>query len=46
MQNTKEQASQKVPVGPPTLTTTKGFGRGANSSCHALAALRSAAESI
>lgn len=33
-------------VGPPMLTTNKGFGRGANSSCHALAALRNAAKSI
>lgn len=33
-------------VGPPMLTTNKGFGRGANTSCHALAALRNAAKSI
>lgn len=32
-------------VGPPILTTIKGFGKGANSSCQTIAALRSAAES-
>ena len=37
---------RKLLVGPPMLTTSSGFGRGANSSCHALAALRRAAESI
>jgi len=28
----------KIPVGPPTLTTSKGFGRVANSLCQAEAA--------
>lgn len=32
-------------VGPPTLTTNKGFGSTANSSCQTEAALLSAAES-
>ena len=32
-------------VGPPMLTTTNGFGRGASSSCQFVAAMRSAAES-
>lgn len=32
-------------VGPPTLTTSNGFGKGANSSCQIVAAIRRAAES-
>lgn len=36
---------KKIPVGPPTLTTSKGFGRAANLSCQAEAATLRAAES-
>lgn len=32
-------------IGSPMLTTSNGFGKGANSSCQTLAALRRAAES-
>ena len=43
------QAARKekrgILVGPPMLTTTNGFGKGASSSCQFVAAMRSAAES-
>jgi hypothetical protein len=44
--NHRTKYIKKLRVGPPMLTTRRGFGRGENSSCHALAALRRAAESI
>lgn len=43
--NLKDEMFRMLLVGPPMLTTSNGFARGANSSCQALAAVRRAAES-
>jgi hypothetical protein len=45
MKDSKREKERELLVGPPMLTISNGFGNGASSSCQAIAARRSAAES-